>query len=41
MPQFARPDADTLNVDLLTDQIGGLTSLFAAIDEASADDAAL
>jgi len=39
MPQFARPDADTNNVDAYTDQAGGSTSLFATVDEVSADDA--
>ena len=39
MAQFARPDADTNNVDAYTDQAGGSTSLFATIDETSASDA--
>ena len=39
MPQFARPDADTNNVDAYTDQAGGSASLFATIDEVTADDA--
>src|SRR3990172_4104703 len=39
MPQFARPDADTNNVDAYTDQAAGSTNLYAVIDEVSADDA--
>jgi len=39
MAQFARPDADTYNLDLYTDQGGGAVLLFQAIDETVPNDA--
>ena len=38
MPQFARPDLDTNNVDAYTDQAGGSTNLYTTIDESVASD---
>lgn len=38
MPQFARPDADT-TIGNFQDQAGGVTSIFATIDEVSPSDA--
>lgn len=38
MPQFARPDADSL-LGNFKDQIDGIISIFNSIDEAAADDA--
>lgn len=37
MPQFARPDADT-TLGTFTDNAGGTTNIFQAIDETSAND---
>lgn len=39
MPQFGRPSADTNNPGGYTDQAGGSTNIYTAIDEATADDA--
>ena len=39
MPQYARPSADTANPGNFTDQSGGSTNLYQAIDEATASDA--
>lgn len=39
MAQFARPSADTNNVDAYTDQAGGSTNLWDTINEAVASDA--
>src|SRR3990172_381772 len=39
MAQFARPDVDSYNLDLYTDQGGGAVLLFQAIDEVSPNDA--
>jgi hypothetical protein len=38
MPQFARPDADTL-IGNFQDQAGGTTNIFNSIDESAASDA--
>ena len=39
MPQFARPDADTFNGDLWTEDDGTSDALWGEIDEVTADDA--
>jgi hypothetical protein len=38
MPQFGRPSADTNNPGGFTDQAGGSTNIYTAIDEATPDD---
>lgn len=39
MPQFARPSADTNNVDAYTDQGGGSSTIYTTIDESAESDA--